>query len=81
MGLLSDLFSAITGDGSSNVSSDPKATSYSINDDGDARVRNTDVVIDHDKGTHDTMWSNSTYDGKTGEFGYNEGAHGPNFKA
>ncbi len=75
MGLFSDLMDSILGS-----SSDPKATS--VTHDGDEiRVRNSDVIIDHDKGTHDTVWSNTTVNVNTGHTSSNEGSHGPNFKA
>jgi hypothetical protein len=78
MGLFDSFMSAILG--SDTGSTDSKKTSFSVNDDGDARVRNTSVIINHDTGEHDTVWSNTTVDGKTGEANSSEGAHGPNFK-
>lgn len=74
MGLFSDLLDSILGS-----SSDPKATSVSQNGD-EVRVRNADVIIDHDKGTHDTVWSNTTVNVNTGQSSSDEGSHGSNFK-
>jgi hypothetical protein len=74
MGLFSDLLSSITGS-----SSDPKATQIT-HDGEEIRVRNTDVIIDHEQGKHDTVWSNTTVNVNTGQSSFDEGAHGPNFK-
>jgi hypothetical protein len=76
MGIISDILDAILGESST----DPKETTYTVNDDGDARVRNTTVVIDHDNGTHDTIWSSTTVSGTTGQSSHSEGGHGPNFQ-
>ncbi|MBS1521308.1 MAG: hypothetical protein JST50_09940 [Bacteroidetes bacterium] len=59
--------------------SEPK-TSYTVDDSGTHSVRNSDVVVNHNSGGHDTMWSNSSVNGQTGAANYNEGAHGPDFK-
>ncbi len=76
MGLFSDLFDAILGS-----DSDPKGTRITEDDNGNIRVRNSDVIIDHDNGTHDTIWSNTNVNINTGKTSFDEGAHGPNFKA
>jgi len=78
MGLFSDFISTIFGS-DANVSTDPKATS--VNNNGESiSVRNTSVIIDHDAGTHDTVFSKSSVDLKTGQSKYEEGSHGPHFK-
>lgn len=78
MGLFSDLMDAIFSSGGS-ASSDPKRTSVTESD-NEIRVRNSDVIIDHGSGKHDTVWSNTTVNTSTGATKSNEGTHGPNFK-
>lgn len=75
MGFISDLLDAITGS-----TSDPKVTSITEND-GDIRVHNGSVIVDHNTGTHDTVWSNTHVNVNTGQTSFDEGGHGPNFKA
>jgi len=61
MGIINDLFKTVSEDeGSSEVSSDPKQTTSTVNNDGDAEVRNTTVVINHDTGGHDMLFSKTT---------------------
>ncbi len=78
MGFISDLLDSIMGDGHSG-SSDPKVTTNTNNGD-EVRVRNSDVVVNHDTGKHDTIWSSTTVNVNTGEAKSSEGGHGPNFK-
>ena len=75
MGLFNNILDSISG----KSSSDPKETSVTYKD-GNVRVHNADVIIDHNTGTHDTVWSNTNVDGNTGKTSFDEGAHGPNFK-
>ncbi|HNP23440.1 MAG TPA: hypothetical protein PKM63_17355 [Panacibacter sp.] len=78
MGLFSDLMDAIFSSGSS-ASSDPKGTQITESD-NEIRVRNSDVIVDHGSGKHDTVWSNTTVNTSTGESKFGEGAHGPNYQ-
>ncbi|MDN3581892.1 hypothetical protein [Mucilaginibacter flavus] len=81
MGLIDDLTNAIKNDdGASKVSTDPKATTNTVNDDGGTQIRNSNVAINHDNGEHDTMFSKTTVSGQTGEAKYEEGGHGPKFE-
>lgn len=72
MGLFDFLF------GSSDSSSDPK-TRVTISDDDKMTVRNTDIIYEKSSGKHDTVFSKTTVDLKTGDTNYEEGAHGPNY--
>ncbi len=79
MGLFSSLIDALSSNGD-KVSSDPKTTSVTERD-GNITVRNSDVIVNHSEGNHDTVWSNTTVNVNTGQTSSNEGAHGPNFKS
>lgn len=72
MGLFDFLF------GSNESSSDPK-TRVTYSEDK-VTVRNSDVIYDRETGKHDTVYSKTTVDLKTGDSKYEEGAHGPNYQ-
>lgn len=78
MGVISDILDSIFGGGSTG-STDPKSTEYSEKDDN-IRVRNSDVIIDHDNKSHSTIWSTTDVNTKTGDATVREGGHGENFK-
>ena len=80
MGLFSDFMNTIFGE-NSNTSTDPKATTVTHKENGDVQVRNTTVIIDHTRsdGKTDTVFSKGTYS-RDGNFKYEEGSHGPDFK-
>ncbi len=78
MGLIGDILGEILGNGQTG-SSDPKPTRVE-NNDQEVRVRNSDVVVNHTTGRHDTIWSNTSVNLNTGEVKVSEGTHGPNYQ-
>ncbi|MFA6397441.1 MAG: hypothetical protein WDK96_01155 [Candidatus Paceibacterota bacterium] len=71
MGLFDFIFGSSTG-------SDPKTR---VSDNGEKiTVRNSDVVFDHNSGKHETAWSKTEVDTRTGDSKTSEGAHGSNYQ-
>lgn len=78
MGIISDILDAIFDSGGSG-STDSKKTDVYQKDDT-VTVRNSSVIVDHDSGTHDTIWSRTDVNTSTGEVKISEGGHGPNYQ-
>ena len=88
MGIISDILDSIFG-GSSDISSDSSSEKEKVvydfetkvNEEGSVKVRDAAYIItDKTTGEHSTIWSNTEYNGNTGEFKVSEGGHGENFK-
>lgn len=77
MGVFDDILGAIFGSGSTG-STDSKSTEVTWNDD-EIKVRNTSVIVDHGNKSHDTIWSTTEINPKTGDTTVKEGGHGGNF--
>ncbi len=77
MGLFDDIVNLITGDGN-KASIDSKSTEVKWDDD-EIKVRNSSVIVDHGNKTHDTVWSTTEINPKTGDITVKEGGHGGNF--
>lgn len=49
------------------------------NDGDTVSVRHSATVVNHDEGNHDTIFSKTSSDTRTGEGKHEEGGHGPNY--
>jgi hypothetical protein len=88
MGIINDILGTLFSGGnnnSSDSSSENEKVIYTsetkMNDEGSVKVREAAYIISNkETGEHSTIWSNTEYNGKTGDFKVSEGGHGEKYK-